>query len=242
MRIAAVSDLHGNLPDIPQCDVLIIAGDICPDRLPGGNWARHAPIVQKQWLDDQFLLWLQRQRANFEHCYCTWGNHDFIGMDESVQGSGVMEPHVEFVVDEERTIGGFRFWFSPWTSQNDLRMRWAFMRDDVDLVRIFDAIPPGIDVLVSHSPVYGYGDDPGVPLLTNGGDVHLGSKSLLAAVQRVRPLYLICGHIHGGYGHSQLSIDYTVEKHDCTHEVDIYNVALVNEGYKPVHPITVIDL
>lgn len=244
MRIAAVSDLHGNLPEIPQCDLLILAGDLCPDRLPGSLWARQDPTIQSRWLKRDFHWWLNAQRGRYTRILATWGNHDFIG-----QATEFAMPDfpIMFAVDELVEYKGITFWMSPWTCQNDLRLKWAFMADDESLARRFDAIPPGVDVLVSHSPAYGYGDDPRVPILTGGGDVHLGSKSLLSAVERVKPRALICGHIHGGYG--QFELPYTAEKFNNGNggqfqvgHTDIYNVALVNEAYQPIHPVTIIDL
>lgn len=52
MRIAATSDLHGHLPEVPDCDLLLIAGDICP--LEDGSIR-----VQGRWLDTELLGWLQ---------------------------------------------------------------------------------------------------------------------------------------------------------------------------------------
>jgi len=52
MRIVALSDQHAYLPEIPPCDLLIIAGDICPDRI-GPLHAKHYPDLQARWFDAQ---------------------------------------------------------------------------------------------------------------------------------------------------------------------------------------------
>jgi hypothetical protein len=50
LRIVALSDMHGFLPDIPPCDLLIVAGDVCPDRF-GPFMAMHDPQQQQAWFD-----------------------------------------------------------------------------------------------------------------------------------------------------------------------------------------------
>lgn len=50
----------------------------------------------------------------------------------------------------------------------------------------------GVDVVVTHSPVQGYGD---------GADyAHRGFSCLLALLDRYKPQYLIHGHVHANYG------------------------------------------
>jgi hypothetical protein len=39
----------GFLPDIPPCDVVIVAGDVCPDRF--GPFMAVDPYQQKAWFD-----------------------------------------------------------------------------------------------------------------------------------------------------------------------------------------------
>ena len=54
MRIVALSDQHGYLPDVPPCDLLIVAGDVCPDRV-GTSLAKDHPAKQKGWFDEHEL-------------------------------------------------------------------------------------------------------------------------------------------------------------------------------------------
>src|SRR5690242_13771226 len=72
-KVLCTSDLHGHLPIIDPCDILIIAGDVCPIY-------DHGIAFQRLWLDTNFREWL-------DHCLSTgvknivgvWGNHDLIG-------------------------------------------------------------------------------------------------------------------------------------------------------------------
>jgi hypothetical protein len=66
--------------------------------------------------------------------------------------------------------------------------------------------------------------------MRSGKVEHLGSRELLAAVKRVRPKLVICGHIHDGHG-----------RFDCD-GIPVYNVTLVDEQYRPVWSPTVIDI
>lgn len=55
-------------------------------------------------------------------------------------------------------------------------------------------VPVGTDVVISHGPALGHGD-----LCFSG--VRAGCLDLLFEIQtRVVPQYLVCGHIHEGYG------------------------------------------
>jgi hypothetical protein len=228
MRIVALSDQHGHLPRIPPCDLLIIAGDVCPDRF-GPFLAIHAPEQQKAWFDRHVRQWLADAPAT--HKMMTWGNHDWCGERCSFRRDSPGEASstdLQILVDEGVTLpiddGQVLVWMTPWSNQF---MGWAFMKPPRELADVYAQIPEGVDILVSHQPPYGYGDrylDVG-----SGKIEHLGSPELLAAIDRVRPKLVICGHIHDGYGRTEYD------------GIPIYNVTLVDEQYRLVHAPTVID-
>ena len=116
-------------------------------------------------------------------------------------------------------------WATPWSNQF---MDWAFMKPPAELEAIYTKVPQGIDILVSHQPPYGYGDRYGDGAA--GGGQHLGSRELLAAIGRIRPGLVICGHIHDGHGRFEWD------------GIPIYNVSVLDEQYRHVYSPTVIEI
>lgn len=206
MKILAISDMHGYLPEIPECDLLIIAGDICPDM---SNIGHSALNKQWFWMTAEFTDWYESLKA--KKIVATWGNHDFVGEEH---------PDPRVTVDELVEYEGLKIWLTPWVTNLP---RWAFNKDESGLVAIYEQIPEGIDILVTHAPPYGYGDI--VP-----GWGHVGGVELGRTVERVKPKAVICGHIHPAYG-----------KYDMN-SIPVYNVACVDDNYDLVRGATEIVL
>jgi 3',5'-cyclic AMP phosphodiesterase CpdA len=73
MRIVCVADLHGFLPPVPACDLLVVAGDVCP-------LDDESPPAQRRWLRSTFARWLDDAPA--AAIVGTPGNHDFVAVEE----------------------------------------------------------------------------------------------------------------------------------------------------------------
>lgn len=222
MNLYALSDTHGNLnvtlPD--DADLILHAGDICPNfRHPalvgrdGLEWERSRQVM---WMESTFEPWVSKSNL-----IGTYGNHDrLLHGDNNI--------FTDCLVEEQ----GLKIWLSPWSPL--FGKGWSWMERDEHLSFIYDAIPKGLDILISHGPPYGYGDtvDGAVWVGWNRDeDPHLGSKSLLAQIDDIHPKVIICGHIHTGHGRYEHT---TPDGHD----VVIYNVSLLDEGYNMTYPIT----
>jgi hypothetical protein len=149
MRIAALSDQHGFLPDVPPCDLLIVAGDVCPDRF-GPFTGEVAADQQARWFDREVRPWLAAAPA--AHKILTWGNHDWCGQacDFSDDAPGrASTATLQILVDQATSVpaivGGhsdksLSVWATPWSNQF---MRWAFMKTPAALAAVYAAIPAG---------------------------------------------------------------------------------------------------
>lgn len=174
MKIVCISDLHGYLPRIPECDLLLIAGDVCPVY-------DHSIAFQRQWVETNFNRWLYELPAR--EVVMVAGNHDWVFQKQKPAVS------CQYLQDSGCYFGGLYIYGSPWQREfND----WAFNLHEAQLDMKYLALPE-CDILVTHGPVYGHGDR-----CPNGE--HAGSKSLLEWVDRVQPELVVSGHIHQSYG------------------------------------------
>ena len=131
MKVVAFSDPHGYLPkvkDFPECDVVCIAGDICPldvqrDLVESVSWFL---LTFKPWAES-----LPCKKVIF-----IGGNHDFflwnIGLIANNTGSSVIKKllgqyksssKLIYLQDSSYEFEGKRFYGTPWIAQ---LVNWAF--------------------------------------------------------------------------------------------------------------------
>src|ERR1035437_3132389 len=112
MVIYCVSDLHMALPEIPECDVLLIAGDIF------NVWVFTDPELQKIYLQTAVKTWLDQIPA--KTVIFTPGNHDF--MFELLPRNEWPDLRWHVLIDEEMTLatdgGPIKVYGTPWTRFN----------------------------------------------------------------------------------------------------------------------------
>lgn len=220
-KIVCSSDCHGLLDriDVPRGDVLVLAGDVCPNFVVSRRRALEDADRQVGWLAafDAFVGSL-----GFRHVLLVAGNHDWCFQLRPVEARAALRA-ITYVEDALVEVEGLRLWGSPWQPEF---CDWAFNlpRDGPELRGKWEEIPDGLDLLVTHGPPHGLLDRP------DGDGPHVGDALLLERVRAARPRHHVFGHIHGSPG--------TVRDGATT----FHNVTLCDEGYAPVHAPTVIEL
>lgn len=213
MKITAISDLHGHYPELPEGDLLIIAGDLI---------ARHNEAEFFECFN-----WIHEQRYSKKILIA--GNHDQQMQDENYQGpQGIMIGSFEYLCDSGTEFDGLKIWGSPWTlTFPEINPKCtAFTGTEKDLAEKYALIPDDTDILITHGPPYGIMDK------TVRGE-HVGSKELLKAVMHVKPSFHVFGHVHEGYGKE--IITYSYGKLIGQKEMIFLNCSHVDEHYRPVN-------
>ena len=180
-KICCISDLHGVLVEVPDCDIVVIAGDVCPSY-------NHSIRFQQRWLEEDFNPWLEMLPC--DKVVGIAGNNDWIFEKEPDK---VPELDWIYLKDSKAIVEGIRFYGTPWTP---FFCDWAFnLRAPCDEACKYSIIPEDTEVLITHGPPYGILDK------VEGEHKHLGSKPLKKKINTLKNLKLsVFGHIHSAHG------------------------------------------
>ena len=210
----------------PKADVLVVAGDYCPNFRAGGETGDAR--MQVEWLKTDFVPFLKT--LPFTHIIIVAGNHDwchYIGETKLAARLAITGGGLTYLEDEAVTIDGKVFYGSPYQPHF---FDWAFNFDRLDPSRgypqakaIWSKIPDGSNVVVTHGPPLNVLD-----LCMDGRRV--GCPILRDRIFAVKPALHLFGHIHHSYGA------------ETRRNITFGNVALCNEQYQPVNPIQVFEI
>lgn len=183
-----------------------------------GDTLRHGTLIELA----QFNAWLEK--LPHQHKLVIAGNHDRCFEREHSLARGLLT-NATYLEDEEIVIDDIKFYGSPWTPQF---YDWAFMLErGSEIAEKWKNIPRDTDVLITHGPPHrildaAYRRDP-----TGAYSVEIAGCEALREVVNKLPLKAhIFGHIHRAHGTEGV----------------FHNVAICNEDYDPVNPITEIEL
>lgn len=156
MKICAISDLHGILPSVPECDVLCIAGDVV-DLL-----VQRSSDESDAWWSTAFITWANK--LSCEKIFVVPGNHD-IYIEQLYNGlikditlqefkdkiSLLTNNKVVFLIDELHEYKGVTFYGTPWIAPIHWQT-WAFedtQHEYDEYVCPYENIPD-CDILITH--------------------------------------------------------------------------------------------
>ncbi|MCB0319665.1 MAG: metallophosphatase domain-containing protein [Bdellovibrionales bacterium] len=181
MRIVCISDTHGqhlSIPQLPEGDVIVHAGDITEDGVLSlaCTFSRHFGNL------------------DYPHKIVILGNHDTdLASEEALAQfrQACIDNEVHFLHNDSIEIDGVKFYGSPFTP--------AFGGYEFQLHgseharRHWEMIPDDTQVLITHGPQSGILD-------VNAEGEHVGCQALMARIEQLQCELHVHGHIHEGYG------------------------------------------
>lgn len=229
MIIDCIADTHGHYPELDGGDLLIVAGNLTARNTEKefyefANWMRNQEYEDRIVIAGNHDAWLYSCDSWDIDNWCDTGEFEYLcnsGTEINYEEDDIELEECGIHPTKEKTI---KIWGSPHSLLFDgvNPKCTAFMGTEDDLEEAYDLIPNDIDILISHTPPFDTLDS---VESYDGEKIELaGSKSLLKQVLRIKPKYLICGHIHE---HGGKEIDLIMTK--------VINCSYVNEFYKPVN-------
>lgn len=221
MKIVTISDTHTYEQSVvvPDGDILIHSGDATfrgyeHEVRAFGEWFRAQPHRWKIFVAGNHDTSFEDQPTQaLEWFYGDKGNSLNRASSDTIY---LLDESITLDVDGE-SVSIYGAPWQPWFYD------WAFnIKRAEDLKAVWDKIPKGTDILVTHGPAYKLAD-------TNQEGEHCGCRELRKAIQRVKPKLHVCGHIHEGYGVSKWGDTIVANSSICTRRYKPTNEPLIFE-------------
>jgi Icc-related predicted phosphoesterase len=209
MNITAISDFHGILPEINSTDILLICGDISPFNIDDKL------LSMESWVTYEFKAWIKN--LNCDKVILIPGNHDFYleslktkkqrrEFEELFLGKlkCLWNEYYEYIYEENNQSKILKIFGTPYCH---LYGNWAFMRTKKVLIEKFKQIPPNLDILLTHDPIFSLGNTDVILNPVYDSQIHcnhVGNEELREQLIYLNdnfkglPKYCISGHIHSG--------------------------------------------
>lgn len=223
-KVICISDTHGKHSQIPKewledADIIIHAGDI-------SNVGGLTEI-------EYFCEWFS-SLSQYKHKIFIAGNHDFGFETKPIEATQIVRkyPNITYLEDSMVEVEGLKIYGTPWQPEF---FDWAFnVKRGSDLAKKWSEVPSNLDILITHGPAYGMVDWVS-PRKNNGRKFidggNVGCEDLLDAVTtRIKPKYLISGHIHCAYGEM------------VRDNINFINASTLNEQYMVTNPPIIFEI
>lgn len=216
MDVCVMSDLHGYLPRIKPCELVLLAGDLVD------LYCQMSKPKLFRWYEHIFSEW-----ANALPCdkvIFIAGNHEvgLQGYEKSLKS--IFRDKVIFIHNENirylsRDNVEYNIFGTPYCK---IFGNWAYNEQDTNLIKLYNKADSDTNIILSHDAPYGVSDVCLDPTLKN--HEHLGNEPLKNLIETIKPQYCFHGHLHSS-------------NHDCEilNETKVYNCSLLDERYNPVY-------
>ena len=228
MRIIALSDLHGILPHIKDegAELMLICGDIVPLSFQSDM------ELSKWWFETKFTEWVNALHVDKVVFIC--GNHDWLGEWDHEWLSYKFSQHTKATYLHHQQYNyislqdgkEYKIFGTPYCK---IFGRWAFMRENETLEKLYSEISENLDILLTHDAPYGVTDICNQGIASIKG--HIGNIPLREALLRSQPMYCFHGHLHSS------SRDF-----ESLNNTKVCNCSVLDEYYDLVYKPIVIDI
>jgi len=213
LRITHISDTHNKHNQLNG-------------KLPGGALLIHSgdfTSIGRKHEVEKFIEWFDKQ--DYGHKVFIAGNHDLTFQSERLyeEKSAYFERRVfdtpgskgkpdwlieilenlptgmYYLENSSIKLEGINIWGSPYSPS--FGYGWAFNKDrGNDIAQCWNEIPMDADIVITHTPIYGYNDR------ASNTNQNVGCADLYHRLKEVQPHLHFCGHIHEAYGHKTMGL------------------------------------